>query len=274
MTEHATPALFALFLWWASTGVILYLDGLPAKTFPRTLLGATALLGASLFGVVASRDDVSATGAYVAFTCGLLAWGWQQIAFYTGYLSGPRRHAYAQGCAGWQRVRHAAAATLYHEISIAAGALLLFWLSRGAPNRVGLWTFLLLWAMHVSAKLNVFLGVRNLNEEFFPDHLRYLVSFLRRRPMNRLYPVSIALSVGLAALLGHRALAAGASAFEVAGFTLLATLTILAILEHGLMMLPLPAAGLWRWGLRSRRAGPAEGVEADPTGSVGAPIRP
>ena len=29
----------------------------------------------------------------------------------------------------------------------------------------------------MSAKLNVFLGVPNLNEEFLPEHLRYLQSF-------------------------------------------------------------------------------------------------
>ena len=51
----------------------------------------------------------------------------------------------------------------------------------GGANQVGTWTFLLLWWMHQSARLNVFLGVRNLNEEFLPDHLSFLRSFLNQR---------------------------------------------------------------------------------------------
>ena len=34
--------------------------------------------------------------------------------------------------------------------------------------------------MRQSAKLNVFLGVRNLSEEFLPQHLHYLQSYFTR----------------------------------------------------------------------------------------------
>ena len=39
---------------------------------------------------------------------------------------------------------------------------------------------MVLWWMHQSAKLNVFFGVRNLNEEFLPEHLEFLKSFLHQ----------------------------------------------------------------------------------------------
>ena len=55
----------------------------------------------------------------------------------------------------------------------------MFALTRDGANQVGLWTFVILWAMRQSAKLNVFLGVRNLSEEFLPEHLRYLETSLR-----------------------------------------------------------------------------------------------
>ena len=42
------------------------------------------------------------------------------------------------------------------------------------------------------------------------------------------------------------------------GHVLLTTLTILALLEHGFMVLPLPDQKLWRWML------PAGGKSADP----------
>jgi len=260
MTEHALPALFAVFLWWSSTGVILYLDGLPQRTFRWSMAGATLLMAASFGGLVASAAHATVAGAWCAFSCGLLAWGWQQLAFYTGYLAGPRTHACPPGCGGTAHVRHAVEATLYHEMAIAATALLITTLTWGDPNQLGLWTFLLLWGMHLSAKLNVFLGVRNLNEEFFPDHLRYLESFLRRRPMNAFFPVSVLAGSALGAWLVVRAAAVETPAFEAVGYTFLATITILAVLEHGFMVLPLPAAKLWQWGLRSREPVRAEGA--------------
>ena len=48
--------------------------------------------------------------------------------------------------------------------------------------------------MHPSAKLNVYFGVPNLSEELLPEHLRYLVSFMARRPMNLFFPVSVSVS--------------------------------------------------------------------------------
>ncbi|NDB26262.1 MAG: DUF3623 family protein, partial [Gammaproteobacteria bacterium] len=38
--------------------------------------------------------------------------------------------------------------------------------------------------------------------------------------------------------------------------TILATLAALAVVEHLLMVLPLPAESLWRWSLANRRAAP------------------
>jgi putative photosynthetic complex assembly protein 2 len=60
VADHALPALYALFLWWLSTGVILYLDRLPRRTFRWSMLGATALAAAALYGLAAGADDASA----------------------------------------------------------------------------------------------------------------------------------------------------------------------------------------------------------------------
>ena len=48
MTAYIGPALFALFVWWASTVAIIYLDNLPRSTFKWSMLGATIV-----FAVVA-----------------------------------------------------------------------------------------------------------------------------------------------------------------------------------------------------------------------------
>ena len=78
--------------------------------------------------------------------------------------------------------------------------VLLTW---GAPNQIGVWTFVILWLMRLSAKLNVYLGVPNLTEEFLPDDLAYLKSYFANAPMNLLFPISVTPST-LVTLLLHR----------------------------------------------------------------------
>ena len=70
-------------------------------------------------------------------------------------------------------------------------ALMVFAVSWDKPNQTGWWTYLVLWSMRLSAKLNLFLGVRNLSENFLPAHLAYLQSYFTRRSWNWLMPVSV-----------------------------------------------------------------------------------
>ena len=250
---YILPALFALFVWWLSTGLIMYLDGLPRRTFRWSMLGATILLGASLWGLAASSGDVSVRGAYCAFSCGLLAWGWQEISFYMGFVTGPRGAPCAEGCSGWRHFGHAIQTSLWHELAIIASGAAVVALTWHRPDQVGTWTFMVLWWMHQSAKLNVFLGVRNLNEEFLPEHLQFLRSFLTKKSMNLLFPISITVSMVIMVRLVQAATAAHASTFDAVGYSFLSAMMGLAILEHWLLMLPLPAAALWGWSLKSRK---------------------
>ncbi len=252
MALYAYPVLYALFVWWFSTGLIIYLDGLAVRTFRWSMLGATLVLVLSLWGLAVSSADATPHGAYVAFTCALLAWGWQEMGFYTGFVTGPARPPCAEGCSGWRHLGHAIHASLYHEIAILAGAGAVFALTWGQPNQIGTWTFVVLWWMHQSAKLNVLFGVPNLSEQFLPPHLGFLRSFLTRRPMNRLFPVSVTVSTVVAVLLVQRATAAGASEFQAVGETFVASLLVLAVLEHWFLVVPLPVDALWNWSLRSR----------------------
>ena len=253
MSHYVYPALHALFIWWFATGLVIYLDGLPRWTFRWTMLGSTVLLALSLLGLAAGADDRSVGGAYQAFTCGLLAWGWLEVSFYLGYVTGVRKQACPEGCRGWRHFGHAVLACLWHELAILAVAAAVIGVTWGRANQIGTWTFLVLWWMHQSARLNVFLGVRNLNEEFIPEHLAFLKSFFRKAPMNLLFPVSVTVSTVVAALLFRHAIAADADAATAAGYTFVATMMTLAILEHWFLVLPLPAAALWGWSLQSHR---------------------
>src|SRR5690349_1652917 len=91
VSEHALPVLYTMFLWWFSTGLIVYLDGLAPRTFRWSLAGAGILTAAALYGLGARRVDTSVSGAFVAFTCGLAVWGWNEISFLMGLVTGPRR---------------------------------------------------------------------------------------------------------------------------------------------------------------------------------------
>lgn len=251
MWEYGLPVLFALFLWWFSTGAILYLNRLPSWTYRWTLCSATIVLMLSLHGLAASGAETSATGAYLAFTYALLVWGWHEIAFLTGFLTGPCREACPADRRGWRRTSHAVGTILYHELAIAGTAVVVAALTWNAPNQFGTWTFMILWAMRLSSKLNIFLGVPNLMEGFLPAHLGYLKSVFTRKSMNLLFPVSVTVSTVLAVMLVQQATRPEAGGLEIAGYTLLATLMILAIVEHWFLVLPLHVLRLWSWGLRS-----------------------
>jgi putative photosynthetic complex assembly protein 2 len=260
MLQYGLPALHGLLIWWFSTGLILLLDGLPRHTFRWSMAAATALLFASVGGLIASASDTSVTGAYCAFTCAVVIWGWLEISFYMGYVTGPRTHHCRHGCSGWRHLGHAVQACLYHEIAVLALAGIVIGLTWSSPNQFGTWTFVVLWWMHQSARLNVFLGVSNLNAEFLPEHLAHIRSFFRSAPMNLLFPFSVTLSTIAAVLLGRQALDNAGNAYLAVGYTLVTTMMVLAILEHWFLVLPLSAAklwnGLWQWSLGPRRANP------------------
>jgi putative photosynthetic complex assembly protein 2 len=252
MGEFLLPLGYTLFVWWFSTGVILYLDGLPRHTFRWTLGASTALLVGALWALIHTRDDTSVSGAYCAFTCALLVWAWQEVAFLLGVVTGPRRTPCPPGARGLARFLYAAETVLYHELALIGLALAVATCVGQGANPVGLWTYLVLWGMRQSAKLNIFLGVRNLGESFLPEHLAYLASYFQRRPMNVLFPISVTVGTGAAALVWWQLLVeGGGSPFQRAGLALTGTLLALGALEHWLLVLPLPSEALWRWGLRS-----------------------
>lgn len=251
------PVLYAVFVWWFSTGVIIFLDRLPRRTYVWSMLAATVVSGLALACAVTSATDPTASGAYQAFTAALVFWGWQEISFYTGYVTGPRTTACRAGCSGPKHFWHAVETTLWHEITIIVAAAVLYGLTRGTANMFGLWTFLALWWMHESAKLNVYFGVPNLAEEFLPDHMQFLKGFITRKPMNLLFPVSVTVSTIITWQLGVSAWTAPAGSFAATGYWLLTTLMGLAVLEHWFLVVPLPSEKLWRWSL--------PGTTQDPT---------
>lgn len=284
MLSYGVAVCYALFLWWFSTGVILYLDKRPARTYRWSLLGATVVMVASFVALHAARDVGSMAGAYVGFTAGVLVWGWMEMSYFMGLVTGPRKTVCPQGCRGWRRFWLAIQTSLYHELTIVAAGAAMVWITWDSVNQVGTWTFVILWWMRWSAKLNLFLGVPNLNEEWLPEHIRFLTTYVSKRPMNLLFPVSVSVATVVMCLLVEAALDLPAASFASVALMLTATLLALAILEHWLLVLPLADAALWNWALdaedrepraqaRSPTQSPADVVAATETRRARAPLR-
>ncbi len=252
MPAWLTPALYCLFVWWFSTGLIVFLNNLPPRTFAWSFTIFSAIAAVSLYRLAAGRNDATLTGAYAAFTYGVLVWGWHEMAFFMGFLTGPRTTACSAGAQGWRRFRQAVQACIHHELAILATGVLVMWFCWGAVNQIGLWTFMVLWGMRLSAKLNVYLGVLNLGESFLPAHLTYLLSFMSRRRMNWLMPVSLLGGLLATFWLVHLARNPGTTPFALTGLAFLITMLALAVLEHALLVLPLPFDALWGWWLRAK----------------------
>lgn len=251
MLVYGLPVLFVLFTWWFLTGAVLYVVGLPRTTVRWTMGAATLVAVAALAVLWQTSGDTSPGAAYAAFLSALLVWGWHEISFLTGLVTGPRTTESPRMLGGRAGLWPAIETLLYHELAILLTALGLFAMLWGSPNETGLWTFVILWVMRISAKLNVYLGVPNLTEEFLPPHLTYLKTYFCRRSMNLLFPVSVTLStVGTFMLISEAGTAAGV--FDKTAFAFLATLMALALIEHWFLVVPLPSAALWSWGLWSR----------------------
>lgn len=251
--EYFLPVFYVVLLWWLSTVVLLYRTGKQPSTFATTLGWAVLAGVAGTAAIIVSRDMSSVAGAYLAFTGALGIWALHETSYLLGYLTGPRARACPEGVSELARFWYGVKASLYHELAIIATVAALAWLTWESPNRTAFYTFVILWIMRWSTKLNIFLGVRNLHEEYWPGHLVYLKSYTRERSMNALFPLSLGISAaGTAALL----LAAGSAEAAPAQTTsamLLAVILALAMVEHLFLMLRVPDDALWRAGTRSRR---------------------
>ena len=251
ISAYTVPPIYAAFVWWFSTGAVLLLVGRAGRfEILRAFLGGSMLAG-SLAGLALSAGDTSVGGAYMAFTCTILLWGAQEIAFLAGWLTGPRPQPCPEGAKGPRRLGLALQAILYHEFALLACGAAIVALTWNGANQVGLWTFAALWVLRQSAKINLFLGVPVTNDELMPDAVRFLKTFFARKPVSAFFPVSVTLATSVLVIMIQRIVEVAATPFDIVGLTLVSTLFALGVVEHWFMLLPLPAITLWGWGMRS-----------------------
>lgn len=238
----------AVLAWWSFTGAILVaVRRADRARRQRALVLATVpvmLAGVAAFVWTAGQTGLGA--AYGAFAAALVVWGWIETSFLTGIITGPHDRPARPGAPEWERFVRAWGTVAYHEMVLTSALIALALLSHGQPNRFGFWTFAVLYAARISAKLNLYLGVAKVNTTLLPDTLRHLPSHFRVARMNWLFPTSVTLLTFAAACWMERAVAAEAAAERV-GFALLTALTALALLEHWFMVVRLPDEKLWQW---------------------------
>lgn len=249
-------ALIALFIWWFSTGTILmavkYADRAGAEARRSTTVLALPLVALGLYGAWWSAGQTDVLGVYVAFLSALALWGWIELAFLTGVITGPNTRVLPPHKPEWERFIRAWGTVAYHEMLLTGALIGLGLMLWQAPNAFAFYTFAVLFFARISAKLNLFFGVPRIHVDFLPDALAHLPSHFRVARMNWLFPVSVT-ALTFAAACWLERLYAAQTAGEITGFALLTALTALATLEHWVMVLPIPDERLWRWMLPERK---------------------
>lgn len=247
MTEFALPLLFATVLWFVATGFVLWLDKLPSHTWPVSITLASVASGFAMGGIIATAEETSTWAAYVAFACALVLWGWHELSFLMGFVTGPNRNPCPPDARGWRRFRLAAATLIYHEVAMFVCLAVMAAATWGKPNQTATLTFLLLFVMRLSAKFNIFAGVPHLSTEMMPDHMRYLASYFRIAPPRWFFLLSVSGIAVLAAWLADLALSSRGGI--ATGYALAFALVALAFIEHGFLVVPWQDTAMFRWAM-------------------------
>jgi len=245
MTVALVSVGFVILLWWSATGAVFWLDRRTGASSAWTIAGATLVVLASLVGLGLTSQTATPAAAYVAFACAIGVWGWNELLFLSGVVTGPNRRPAEAGVSGWARFRAAAASVMHHEVVLLASGAAVAAVTIGGQNHVGLCAFMTLWIMRLSAKLNIFVGVPNPGERFLPEKIRYLAGHFRTRPVGLFFAVTFTVSSLAFAGIALFGVGEAPSDFEIASVALISTLLGLAVIEHVFLALPWDSGRLW-----------------------------
>jgi putative photosynthetic complex assembly protein 2 len=242
----------AVALWWLLTGIALICVHQEAPAVRKLVLGvATVVAGTSLWILPETAATHSVSSVLAGFVTALLIWGWLELVYLMGYVTGPNKHSAPGGVATAKRFMLALATIIYHEV-LALTIIVLAFLQVGleGDNLVTPLVLSVLWIMRGSTKLNLFFGVRHFNENWLPNSLRYVTSFIVVGKNSALMVPTTFMAALLAAAFFFAGLNATSPTAELTLY-LLAWLSTLAVLEHFFLMYPLGEHALWRWAVRS-----------------------
>ncbi len=248
-SNDVLPVLYTIFLWWFSTGIIFVVYRRSRKFVQWSFIGGTVALMVAFVGILLTRTINHPRDVYLAATCAVVIWAWQVASYYLGFVTGPHSKHHLINDERWERsilnrFRLAVHFSMYHELLSLATALLIALLTWSSTNQWALWMYLSLWLLHISARLNVFLGVRNFRIEFLPEQMHHMGSLLGKRRVNKLFPLSVIVASVAALLLFYQGIQLETNPAHTAGFLIVGTMVILGIIEHWMLVLPIPIAFL------------------------------
>lgn len=238
-----TPILIVIAVWWFGTGIVLYLQQRIAIVRTPLIATLSVLSIGSLIALYAGSNGTQPWHSYVGFIAAIVLWGCIELSYYTGLVSGVHKRACPDGLGTTKRFKLALGASIWHEVSVLFTGGVVVTLLLHAQNPAGLYSFLVLWLMRWSSKLNLFFGVPNFNTDWFPKRLAYAHSYIRRAPVTLFFPLSVLVASLVAIQLITSSLAKPPT--EALTTLLPAVLLLLAILEHLFMALPIADSELW-----------------------------
>ncbi len=215
--------------WWAATGVTLAMQRSPLTSAASLAIASVlALVGAGL--VVRTRRETTVRSARLAFLGSSLIWWWCSTLFYAGVgirIGADPVAAPQTATLAIQAIVSTLRADLFGVFAIIA-VVLLVW---RYANRVALWALLVFWSTLQTAKLNVFMGVRNSGADWLPQHLERLTQFFGPPVNSWLLPVTVALLSVWFVLVARQSQQARHPYAKHAS-AMIALLVGLAVLEH------------------------------------------
>lgn len=238
-----TPILVVIAVWWIGTGLVLFLQQSIVRVKAPLAISLVVVSLVSLAGLFIGGSGTEPWQSYLGFVSAICLWGSIELSYYSGLISGVHKRNCPDDCDTGKRFRLALGASIWHEVSVLFAGGVVMTLLLQAQNPAGLYSFLVLWLMRWSAKLNLFFGVPNFNTDWFPKRLAYAHSYIRRSPVTLFFPVSVILASLVAMHLISTALAMPDQ--QALTHILPGVLLLLAILEHLFMALPIADSELW-----------------------------
>ncbi len=110
-------------IWWLSTGIVLYVARLPARTYRTSACGAARSLRLRRSSSWPRPRTLHRSAAPIsAFTAAIVVWGFVELTFLTGFVTRDQpRRSVARRRPDGPRMSHAIAAIIHHELALLAG---------------------------------------------------------------------------------------------------------------------------------------------------------
>lgn len=249
MSSHLAPVLFVIFVWWASTGAVLWLAQALDRQMHSRLVLMTVLCALGFAGVIIASSHATVWSVYLSFGSAILIWGWVEFTLLSGLITGSEDKPCPPDISETQRFWMAFKTICHHEYVLLAVMCVLAVLDTTAGSGMAIKTFALLWFMRLGAKLTIFSGAPKLSTNMMPERLSYMKTYFREDRIG----IGFWFSVSCCSLF----FAAGIYALMMIDYSpiaqtqivMLVTLVCLALLEHLFMIMPFSESSLWRWAM-------------------------